>query len=55
MAKLQDEINGAKVSLAEHDQADYVGLGAQMQRIGGLETELSTLEERWLELGEMVE
>lgn len=55
LGKLQEQIDAAKTALADHDQADYVGLGAEMQRIGALEAEMAELELRWYELGELVE
>lgn len=55
LAKLQEQITSARAALADHDQSDYVALAAEMERIGGLESELAALEERWLELGELVE
>ena len=55
MSKLQTQIGDARTALADHDQADYVGLGVEMGRISTLEAELAGLEERWLELGEIVE
>jgi ATPase subunit of ABC transporter with duplicated ATPase domains len=54
MAKLQEQIDADRTALAEHDQSDYVGLGEKMAAIGALETELLTLEDRWLELGEQL-
>ncbi|WP_308799179.1 ABC-F family ATP-binding cassette domain-containing protein [Agromyces silvae] len=55
LGKLQEQIDAAKTALADHDQSDYVGLGAEMERIGALEAEMSELELRWYELGEQVE
>jgi ABC transport system ATP-binding/permease protein len=52
--KLQERIDGARTALADHDQSDYVGLAAEMESIRGLEAEVSALEDRWLELGELV-
>ncbi|MFJ6653008.1 ABC-F family ATP-binding cassette domain-containing protein [Microbacterium sp. NPDC091313] len=52
--KLQTQIDAAKAALAEHDQADYVGLGAEMQRIGQLEGERDELELLWFELTESI-
>ena len=52
--KLQQQIDTAKAALADHDQADYVGLGAEMQRISALETERDELETRWFELTEAI-
>jgi ABC transport system ATP-binding/permease protein len=50
--KLQGQIDAAKAALIDHDQSDYVGLGAEMQRIGALEGERDELEGRWFELTE---
>ncbi|MEZ3159581.1 ABC-F family ATP-binding cassette domain-containing protein [Microbacterium sp. BWT-B31] len=55
LEKLQQQIDRARAALADHDQADFVGLGAEMQRIGGLEAEQQELESRWYELGELLE
>ncbi|MDL9980676.1 ABC-F family ATP-binding cassette domain-containing protein [Microbacterium sp. ASV49] len=54
MSKIQEQIDGDRTALAEHDQSDYVGLGAKMSEISALESELESLEERWLELGEQL-
>ncbi len=54
MDRLQQQVHGARASLADHDQSDYVGLGSEMERIGRLEAELRELEERWYELSEQV-
>lgn len=55
IAKLTDEIHAAQTALAEHDHADYVGLAARMADIGVQQGQVAELEERWLELSEMVE
>ncbi|MDM4762822.1 ABC-F family ATP-binding cassette domain-containing protein [Galbitalea sp. SE-J8] len=52
--KLQLQIDTARTALADHDQSDYLGLGAEMQRIGGLESEQQELEGRWYELSELL-
>jgi len=54
LEKLEREIAAAKTALADHDQSDYVGLGAEMARIGGLESERDAVEERWFELTEQL-
>ncbi|HWU45788.1 MAG TPA: ABC-F family ATP-binding cassette domain-containing protein [Humibacter sp.] len=54
IAKLTDLVNSSRASLAEHDQSDYVGLGARMAEIGALQAEAESLEERWFELTEQV-
>ena len=44
----------ARTALADHDQADYVGLGAEMARIAALESERDDVEARWFELTELL-
>ena len=44
----------ARAALADHDQADYVGIAAEMARIGGLETDREAAEARWFELSELL-
>ncbi|WP_292832929.1 ABC-F family ATP-binding cassette domain-containing protein [Microbacterium sp.] len=53
--KLRQQIDAARAALADHDQADYVGLAGEMQRIGGLEAEGNELESRWYELSVLLE
>lgn len=55
IAKLDADITAKRTALADHDQADFVGLGAKMTVIGELEAESLGLEERWLELSEQLE
>ena len=43
------------ISLADHDQSDYVGIGEKMRAIGAVDEEIAALEERWLELSELLE
>ncbi|GGC92895.1 ABC transporter ATP-binding protein [Tersicoccus solisilvae] len=52
LGKLSEQIATRRTALADHDQADYVGLGKEMAVINELEQETADLEERWLELGE---
>lgn len=52
MEKLNRDIDKAKAALAEHDQADYVGLGDKMKAIQGQQDEVEELELRWFELSE---
>ncbi|WP_374974860.1 ABC-F family ATP-binding cassette domain-containing protein [Microbacterium trichothecenolyticum] len=54
LEKLETQIGAAKTALADHDQSDYVGLGAEMARIGELEKERDGVEERWFELTEQI-
>lgn len=55
LAKLTAQAAAERTALADHDQADYVGLGEKMRAIGEVEAEVAALEERWLELSEVVE
>jgi ATPase subunit of ABC transporter with duplicated ATPase domains len=54
IAKLATLIDAAHHALAEHDQNDYAGVATLSARLQELEAEVSTLEERWLELSELV-
>jgi ATPase subunit of ABC transporter with duplicated ATPase domains len=55
LAKLADAIRVQHDAFAAHDQGDYVGLGALQQQLSALEDEHAALEERWLELSELLE
>ncbi|GMA96080.1 hypothetical protein GCM10025881_29040 [Pseudolysinimonas kribbensis] len=55
LAKLGELIAAQHTAFAEHDQSDYVGLGALQSRLAELESETASLEERWLELSEALE
>ncbi|MBX3194784.1 MAG: ABC-F family ATP-binding cassette domain-containing protein [Microbacteriaceae bacterium] len=55
LAKSAEAIRAKHVELAEHDPADYVGLGALHGELGALEADAAALEERWLELSESLE
>ncbi|WP_460797504.1 ABC-F family ATP-binding cassette domain-containing protein [Microbacterium sp. GXF0217] len=52
--KLTDQVDRAKQALAEHDQADYAGLGEKMKAIGAQQDEIEELELRWFELTEQI-
>ncbi|SJN35361.1 COG0488: ATPase components of ABC transporters with duplicated ATPase domains [Microbacterium esteraromaticum] len=52
MQKLNQKIDSAKRALADHDQADYAGLGERMQKIQAQQDEVEGLELRWFELSE---
>ena len=54
LEKLEAQIVAARTALADHDQADYVGLGSEMARISDLEKERDGVEERWFELTEHI-
>ncbi|MFK4851580.1 ABC-F family ATP-binding cassette domain-containing protein [Microbacterium sp. ZW T6_19] len=52
--KLTEKVDAAKRALADHDQADYAGLGEKMKAIGDTEAEIEELELRWFELTEEI-
>ena len=52
--KLTAQADAARTALAEHDQADYVGLGEKMAKIGELDAEVAALEERWFALTDLI-
>lgn len=52
--KLGREIDALHVRMAEHDQNDYTGLGALAEELSALESQLETVETRWLELEELL-
>jgi predicted nucleic acid-binding Zn-ribbon protein len=54
LARLGDEIDAAKNSLATHDHSDYQGLSKRMKEITALEGDVQALEERWFELTELI-
>ncbi|UNX55555.1 ABC-F family ATP-binding cassette domain-containing protein [Georgenia sp. TF02-10] len=54
LEKLSGSIEAVHQRLADHDQSDYEGLRQHTDRVRQLETEVAQLEERWLELSELV-
>ena len=54
LEKLEAQIAASRTALADHDQSDYVGLGAEMAKITELEKERDGVEERWFELTEQI-
>jgi ABC-type multidrug transport system ATPase subunit len=52
--KLQGQIGDIHLRLAEHDQSDYAGLGTLSTELGTLESSLTDVETRWLELSELL-
>jgi len=55
LAKYADQIAAKHAEFAAHDQNDYVGLGKLQAELSALEAETAQLEERWLELTELLE
>ncbi|MFC4223152.1 ATP-binding cassette domain-containing protein [Lysinibacter cavernae] len=54
MAKATEAIKATHDRLAAHDQGDYEGISIMMQEITALEATVASLEERWLELSELL-
>ncbi|MFT4163883.1 MAG: ABC-F family ATP-binding cassette domain-containing protein [Microlunatus sp.] len=52
--KLGAEVDGIHRQMADHDQSDYEGLHALAGRLRAVEDETADLEERWLELSELI-
>jgi len=55
LSKLTAQVDADRTALADHDQSDYVGIGEKMRAIGAVDEEIAALEERWLELSELLE
>lgn len=55
LARLAERITAKHVEIAEHDQADHVGLSRLTRELRGLEDEVAAMESRWLELSELVD
>ena len=54
MQKLERQTGALHTKLAEHDQSDYVGLAKITAELREVEGEIESLEERWLELSELL-
>jgi ATP-binding cassette subfamily F protein uup len=55
LARLADQIAAKHQELAEHDQSDHVGIARLTQELRGLEDDVAGMENRWLELSEVLE
>ena len=55
MKKLDKQTTTLHAALAAHDQSDYVGLQKITDDLRAVEAEIEELEERWLELSELLE
>ncbi|WP_058233835.1 ABC-F family ATP-binding cassette domain-containing protein [Devriesea agamarum] len=54
LEKLGKSIKDVHAQMADYDHADYTGLQAHTDRVRELESEIVRLEERWLELSELL-
>jgi ABC transport system ATP-binding/permease protein len=55
LVRLAEQIAAKHQELAEHDQSDHVGVTRLTQELRDLEDDVAGLENRWLELSEVVE
>jgi ATPase subunit of ABC transporter with duplicated ATPase domains len=55
LARLADQIAAKHEELAEHDQSDHVGITRLTRELRELEQDVAGLENRWLELSDVVE
>ena len=55
LARLAERIKAKHIDLADHDQADHVGITRLSQELRALEEEVAATESRWLELSETLE
>ncbi|WP_422117292.1 ABC-F family ATP-binding cassette domain-containing protein [Brachybacterium sp. UNK5269] len=53
--KLSRKTESLHAKLAAHDQSDYQGLQSITEELRAVEAEVESLEERWLELSELIE
>ncbi|MGC0142790.1 ABC-F family ATP-binding cassette domain-containing protein [Pseudactinotalea sp. Z1732] len=54
LVKMAGSIEAVHQRLADHDQSDYEGLQQHTDKLRELEAEVAQLEERWLELSDVV-
>ncbi|MDN6399521.1 MAG: ABC-F family ATP-binding cassette domain-containing protein [Brachybacterium sp.] len=54
LQKLDRQTKSLHTKLADHDQSDYVGLAEITAQLREVEGEIENLEERWLELSELL-
>jgi len=55
LERLAERIGAKHIELAEHDQADHVGIGALTKELRALEDDVVAKESRWLELSELLD
>jgi ABC transport system ATP-binding/permease protein len=55
LARLADQIATKHRELAEHDQSDHVGIGRLTGQLRDLEGDVAEMENRWMEVSEILE
>jgi ABC transport system ATP-binding/permease protein len=55
LARLADQIAAKHTELAEHDQSDHVGIARLTEQLRDLEGGVTELENRWMEVSEIIE
>jgi ABC-type multidrug transport system ATPase subunit len=55
LAKLADQIAAKHRELADHDQSDHVGIARLTEQLRDLEGGVTELENRWMEISEILE
>ncbi|HEY1840116.1 MAG TPA: ABC-F family ATP-binding cassette domain-containing protein [Mycobacterium sp.] len=55
LARLAEQIEAKHRELAEHDQSDHVGITGLTGQLRDLESDVAELENRWLEVSEVIE
>jgi ABC transport system ATP-binding/permease protein len=55
LARLSDQIAAKHHELAEHDQSDHIAISRLTQELRELEGDVAELENRWLQLSEVIE
>ncbi len=55
LTRLAEQIAAKHAHIAEHDQSDHVGLARLTRELRALEDEVDTMENRWLEISELVD
>jgi ATPase subunit of ABC transporter with duplicated ATPase domains len=55
LARLAEQIETKHHELAEHDQSDHVGITALTEQLRKLESDVAALENRWMDVSEVLE
>jgi ABC transport system ATP-binding/permease protein len=55
LARLAEQIDAKHRELADHDQSDHIGISGLTQQLRELESDVAGLENRWMEVSEVLE